>query len=155
MSVFKTLSVKVAQLDVNDLIQTIISKDEVNDAIISLNQSQLKDFGQDNKGDVLRTYNARGSNVYSDRTIGIKQEKGQTTDKVTLYDTGDFYDTFGLNAGKSKVQFKANFKKPDGNISDNVDISDVLGLQEKNQSLMNQSIILPNLIPLIKRGLQL
>jgi hypothetical protein len=42
----------------------------------------------------MRSQYARGSNVYADYTIAIKNEKNQPTDRVTLRDTGAMYQTF-------------------------------------------------------------
>lgn len=57
---------------------------------IDLNRiDQLYNVGEDSGGNVLESYTAN--------TRSIKARKGQPTDRTTLKDTGEFYDTFFLN----------------------------------------------------------
>jgi len=41
--------------------------------------------------------------AYANSTIKIKRRKGQPTDRVTLFDTGAFYDSLEVVAGKSDM----------------------------------------------------
>lgn len=70
----------------------VLSQDRsFTDYIIELNtQSQLFDKGIDSTGRSLEDVGGG----YSPYTIEIKKSKGQPTDRVTLKDTGDFYQSF-------------------------------------------------------------
>jgi hypothetical protein len=49
---------------------------------------------------------------YTPYTVSIKQQKGQPTDRVTLYDTGDFYNSFFLiNAGTQLEVYATDWKR--------------------------------------------
>lgn len=63
--------------------------------ILELNtQDQLAQRGVDGAGDKLFP-------EYRPLTIKIKRIKGQPTDRVTLEDTGDFFDGFRIHYGRS------------------------------------------------------
>jgi hypothetical protein len=47
-------------------------------------------------------------------TIQIKEEKGQPTDRVTLYDTGDWYKAIKITVNGNKIVFSdSDFKTED------------------------------------------
>jgi len=71
---------------------------------IRLNRDeQLYKRGVDVFGVSMRSRYARGSNVYSDRTIAIKNELGQPTDRVTMRNTGALYKTFQTKIDGNKL----------------------------------------------------
>lgn len=61
--------------------------------VIDFNTEQLQKGVYDSGDSITPGYTAK--------TISIKQEKGQPTDKVTLYDEGDFYQGFYVVYGDS------------------------------------------------------
>lgn len=72
---------------------------------LDLNLSQLFD-GKDSDGKEITP-------GYSPFTIMIKKQKGQPTDRVTLKDEGDFYNSFFLNATKFPIVFDSkDLKSP-------------------------------------------
>jgi len=127
------LQKKISKLNINKILKKIFQQNAFKYLIIDMNQEQLLFKGVDRNGVAIKTYKAMAGNVYSIRTIVIKQSKGQRTDIVTLRDTGKFYNTFRTKLGNDFVEITANFKKPKGNISDNLDTDNVLGLTEENK----------------------
>lgn len=122
-SAFESLSVKEVYH------QLFLDKD-FTDFIIELNTiTQLYDQGIDSTGQSI--------GEYSPYTKILKTEKGQPIDRVTLKDTGAFYEsfrTYWLDQGEGAIQIKANSIKEDGK-----DLlvewgKDILGLDEDSLS---------------------
>lgn len=90
----------------------VISDKEIQLEAVRLNtEEQLYIRGVDVHGNKLRSIYARFGKFYADRTIQIKNEKGQPTDRVTMRDTGAMYKT-------EKAIIKANELKLDMNTYD-------------------------------------
>lgn len=70
-------------------------KEEImeNKAVIvkMITEKQLYEQGVNGRDEFIASYAP-----YAPRTIQIKQKKGQPTDRVTLKDTGEFYDSFDV-----------------------------------------------------------
>jgi hypothetical protein len=99
----------------------------------------------------MRTISSFGSNVYSLYTIAIKLDKWQPVDRVTLYDTGEFYDSFTVRIKRNHYEIKANFRKEDGSIMDNLPTgTKVLGLTQNNLKEFVEYTLLPILTRLIR-----
>ena len=133
---------------ITDILYQVFQQQEIKDIIINLNHSQLRQ-GQDNEGKKLKTYAATGSDVYSRTTIVQKQLSGQPSNIVTLFDTGEFYETFDIIVSQAQAQIVANFNKGTENISDNLDTSNVLGLDETRKQILLEAIM-PRMIQIIK-----
>ena len=122
-------------VDLNKLIQKTMEIPDVQKELIEYNQSQLQD-GIDSQGKRIRTISAEeqgNGQVYSLFTISEKAKKGQPFDKVTLYDTGETYDTMLVDVSEIKTTIVIDYDKPDGNILDNFDSSyDFAGLTNEN-----------------------
>lgn len=90
----------------------VINTPEIQLEAVRLNtEEQLYLRGVDVHGNKLRSIYARFGQVYSNKTIQIKNEKGQPTDRVTMRDTGAMYKT-------EKAIIKANELKLDMNTYD-------------------------------------
>ena len=90
----------------------VISDKEIQLEAVRLNtEEQLYIRGVDVHGNKLRSIYARFGKFYADRTIQIKNEKGQPTDRVTMRDTGAMYKT-------ERAIIKANELKLDMNTYD-------------------------------------
>jgi hypothetical protein len=91
-------------------------------------QKQLYDKGQNSAGQRLKP-------SYAARTIKIKTEKGQPTDRVTLNDSGDYYESitfFGTDTEliiTATVDYASYLSLRYGTLS-NTSGSDILGIQE-------------------------
>jgi hypothetical protein len=85
----------VKKLNEEKAFQKVIRDKSIQLEAIRLNRDeQLFKRGVDVFGVSMRSQYARGSNVYADYTIAIKNEKNQPTNRVTLRDTGAMYRTF-------------------------------------------------------------
>jgi len=83
------LARNVKKLNEDKAFQKVIRTTAIQVEAIRLNvDEQLFKRGVDIFGNGLRSMYARGGNVYADRTIVLKREKGQPTDRVTMRDTG-------------------------------------------------------------------
>jgi hypothetical protein len=136
----KALEYKFQKININAIMRRVFVDSFVRDFVIERNQEQLYYRGTDAKGNIIRTFRARGTNVYADKTISIKRGKGQPTDRVTLKDTGSFYKTFKVGIKPEYAEINANFEKKDGGIAANIDITNVLGLTKENLPLLIQFV---------------
>lgn len=85
----------MTKVDIHAMIQTILQDSEIQQKIIHLNTiNQLFEKGEDSLG---RKLDDLGGG-YSPYTIMKKIEKGQPFDRVTLKDTGDYYDSYKISA---------------------------------------------------------
>lgn len=79
---------------------------ELEDDIVQLNQEQIY-IGQRSDGE-------RITPEYTEYTKFLKFKKGQPNDRVTLLDTGDFYDSILINiVGESLIFDATDPKTPD------------------------------------------
>lgn len=125
----------VQSLSVKKLFKQLFQDKEFTDYIIELNtQYQLYTLGIDSKGNKL--------GEYSPYTKMLKEAKGQPTDRVTLKDTGEFYDSFRckyLNNGNGEILITANtLKEKDGHTTDLLVEwgQDILGLDEESMEAL-------------------
>ncbi len=87
-------TVLMLQQSINLSIQESINR---NKEVIKQLQTQEQMYqGRDSKGIDIKP-------AYADSTIKIKKKKGLPTDRVTLFDTGDFYNSLEVVAGKSDM----------------------------------------------------
>tara|TARA_R110000824_G_scaffold395070_5_gene595379 strand:- start:5596 stop:6048 length:453 start_codon:yes stop_codon:yes gene_type:complete len=87
-------TVLTLQQSINLSIQESINSNK--DRIKELQTQEQMYQGRDSKGIDIKP-------AYADSTIKIKRRKGQPTDRVTLFDTGDFYNSLEVVAGKSDM----------------------------------------------------
>lgn len=115
------------------------------DEIIRLNTiDQLYNEGIDSNGESL--------GIYQPFTIQVKQRKGQPTDRVTLYDEGDFYRSFVVIVHPDAFEIDADdFSKYDRPLFE-VYGDDVAGLTDFNKRRIQQ-VILVKMIDYVRRTL--
>lgn len=95
----------IIRLNENKVLKQILDSTELQEEIIYLNTiDQLYTKGQDKLG---RELDSIGGG-YSPYTIQIKQQKGQPYDRVTLKDTGDFYNSFMVLSHDTYIEILAN-----------------------------------------------
>lgn len=156
-TVFKTVANNLKGNIINDICSIILAEQFVKDWIIQTIQKRLFQTGKDNKGNELNTDTAlwQKTDFYSNNTKAIKKSKGQKISNVTLFDTGDFYDSFQIAEKKTFIELKANFNKPDGNIFENFTKSysnftdfetAILSLSDEEMDLFITEIFLPRLV---------
>ena len=105
---------------------------DMQELLIELNQDQLFNEGKDSEGQSLGSY--------SPYTIKIKQSKGQPTNRITLYDTGEFYQSFKAYYEDGSIVIDADAEKEDTNLFDEFGI-DILGLDDSNMSIFVNEIV--------------
>jgi hypothetical protein len=92
----------------DEILEEITNQSDTQEFLIKVLQDQLFETGADGNGDSL--------GKYSFFTIQIKKAKGQPTDRITLVDTGDFYDSYFIDAFKGGFIVDANGEKDDTNL---------------------------------------
>lgn len=127
------LQKKLESFDINKTLNKVATKPNNEKLMQDLIRKRLLEKGEDAEGKQLRTFGAIVPNVYSIRTMIIKDEKGQPTDRVTLKDTGDFHESFSLKTEPEQFINTGDENKPDGKISDNLDLTNVLGLSDRER----------------------
>ena len=124
-------SEKMINTDIVKIVNECLNENKVKELMIDSNQERLRAKGFDIFGDKLRTYKAELSNVYAHYMINLRSIDGKQFDHVDLYQEGDFYDSMKVKLKGKRWYIEANFKKPDGDISDNLDVSFVLGFSDE------------------------
>jgi hypothetical protein len=116
------------ELDVDELAFFVSNQNEFKDLVIELNtQKQLFDKGQDSTGKSLGEYRPF--------TVREKRRKGQPTDRVTLKDTGDFYESFNVQPFFGGFIIDADAEKDDKDLRD-VYGEDIIGLNDENLQII-------------------
>jgi hypothetical protein len=92
---------RLASIDVESVLISILNEQKTQDFITDLN-TQVQLYGQGINYEGKKLASIGGG--YKPSTIKIKARKGQPTNRVTLYDTGEFYDSFDV-----KVDNNANY----------------------------------------------
>lgn len=134
--------------DVADMMTEVIKGSRPQQAMIELNQKQLQE-GTDALGQTIVTI---GGSPYRPHTVTIKRAQGQSTNKVTLFDSGDFYQTFKVKILNDGFEITANFQKGSDSILDNFSSQfDFLGLDDERLAEFAVTVILPGLAGIIKK----
>ena len=134
------------RIKINRILNKILLDKVIQQRIISLNIfNQLFDEGINSVGVKLDVIGGE----YSPYTIEAKKGKGQPVDRITLRDTGAFYESFYITLGSTYFDINAN------PIKDGVDIlkdrwgEDVLGLTSEIIELLG-NILKPLIIEELK-----
>lgn len=140
----------VIKLNENKVLKQILNSTELQEEIIYLNTiDQLFEKGQDKLG---RDLDSVGGG-YSPFTIQIKQKKGQPYDRVTLKDTGDFYNSFQVVNQDTYIEIIANPIKNGKDI--NLEWGGyVIGLQPQNMKKIIDEIKI-KYIQIVRRAYRL
>lgn len=126
---------RLSAFDPGKVLSNVLDTAENEQFIAERVRKRLNERGEDSEGRKLYTDRAKRPAVYSAFTMAMKQMRGQPTDHVTLKDTGSFHKSFELQMLKEAFQITGDSQKPDGDISENVDLTNVLNLSrsEKNE----------------------
>lgn len=128
------------QPDFNQVIFNTLNNPGIKQQIIDLNQSQLMDEGLDANGKFINTIEG---NPYTEYTKEQKRKKGQPTDHVTLYDTGEFYQSMKVTINGQGAEVLADFSKGGSDIRDNFNSSyDFLGLTDNSKEKLKEWLLL-------------
>ena len=109
-NMFETLTNKTKKLKlptVKEIFRELFLDKDFIDYIIELNTiDQLYNRGQDSTGDSIGEYET--ATIYGTSKFKGKLEKGQPIDRVTLKDTGAFYESFGQTTDEEVIKIMKN-----------------------------------------------
>ena len=163
MNAFTQLYESFKKINVNDIAQKVISDGFVKDWLIETAQNRIIETGEVSTGEHLETDNAARGEVYSFQTIQIKAAKGHKFRNVTLEDSGDFYNSWAIDAKKTFYSIEANFNKSDGNIYENFSDSfsssksfesAVLSLTDSEMDTFIKKIFRPMFLQILKNQIK-
>lgn len=99
MTIFKQKAKKIRRVN---LMRTLLSAFKGSEEVlVDIQTSQWEDRGTNNDGSKIEP-------EYVDRTVTLKQSKGQITAHVTLLDEGDFYMSIDASVGADDVTLTSN-----------------------------------------------
>ena len=132
----------ISEIDEKALLFEVLNQNKIKELIIKLNtQDQLFKRGIDSNGESL--------GEYTENTQKIKASKGQPFDRVTLKDTGEFYESWEVIISDiSDIIINADDEKDDTALFEKYG-EDVLGLTDESLELLVQAIE-PDLVGLLQ-----
>lgn len=86
--------------------------EEVKESIFDTGED-VADFNRKQLFEGIRSTGSEIKPAYAPLTVLIKDQKGQPTDRVTLKDTGDFYESIGINVESDLLEISASDEKTD------------------------------------------
>jgi len=133
------------KLNVDQIAIGIYQQDDVQNLIIELNtQNQLFDKGEDSIGATLESIGGPYSPVTIEGLPGPggflgKRERGLPFDRITLFDSGDFYGSFKV------VPFLGGFRIEADTVKDGRDLKidwgqNIIGLQNESKKILIELI---------------
>lgn len=133
MWILEQIAKNVLKLNENDALKGVTDNKSIQFQAIRLNRSvQLYEHGVGVDGRELRSVYARYGNVYANRTIAYKREKNQPINRITLRDTGAFYQTFSTKLKAGELYLTANTIKDGEDLQDK--FGQVIGLTAESKS---------------------
>jgi hypothetical protein len=133
------LSQKFNKLDIFDLAKQICQ--DIETTIIDYNQEQLQKYGKDSNNELLPL-------PYAEMTIKIKTAKGQPTDRITLYDEGDFQNAFYVKYTNTDFSLWSTDGKTEKLVFEWG--KNIFGLTDENLTKLIRKDIYPKLIEIIR-----
>jgi hypothetical protein len=127
----RSLINRLKKFDTEKELLSVVKQNEL--VLTDLNtQDQLFQKGINSKGTSL-------PGPYAPFTIEYKRFRGQPTDRITLRDSGDFYEGFFVNATKFPIEIDSRDSKRNDLVQEwGVDI---FGLTDSSQSEFNKHIL--------------
>ena len=129
-----TLAQRVSTMDEGIIFEIVFNNPLIKNEIIRLNtREQLFSKGIDSDGVSLGTY--------APFTVREKERKGQPTNRITLEDTGEFYQSFRVSANRVSITIDANPIKDDNNLFDDFG-EDILGLTDDSKEKLKEMAVI-------------
>lgn len=126
----------ISSLNADEIAFEIAKQPTLEKLVIELNtKDQLFEKGEDSFGKKLVGKNIVKDGKYSPLTVSIKRAKGQPTNRVTLFDTGDFYASFNITPYKGGFVIDADEQKDETNLFDEFGLG-ILGLNQTNLQII-------------------
>lgn len=134
----KEIALNALKLSEQQAFKNVTGNKSVQYEALRLNrQVQLYEQGVGVDGKTLRSIYARNGAVYAPNTEFYKREKGQPYNRVTLRDTGKFYNTFNVRVVANGDMFiDADTLKDGKDLQDQ--FGQVLGLDEESKDVIRQ-----------------
>ena len=147
------LLTKLKSFDVSALIADTLKDNRLGRIIITTIQERLESEGKDSEGKSLKTdfgKSSRGTGFYAKKTVSIKKAKGQPTDRVTLKDTGEFYQSFRSQIKANELGLTADFRNIYENFQDSFSNESqfqeaILGLTDSELQRIFDNFIYPQI----------
>ncbi len=149
MDAVQQLNSKLGAINVNNILREILNTPKYETLVPDQIKDRLNESGLYSTGRPIVTYFANSPNVYANFTIMVKKVQGKPSKHVTLKDTGAFHNSFALNAGADSFVIDYDENKPDGKVSDNVDLTNVFNLSPQELKEL-RIVILPDFIKALK-----
>lgn len=122
------------EIDVPNIVMRIADMNDIKDAIVYLNTEKQLYLGKDKLGQNLEDIGGD----YSPFTKDIKSKFGQPIDRVTLRDTGTFYESFEVTSFTNYIEITANPFKDGKDLQKRWGFN-IIGLNDENkQWLINE-----------------
>lgn len=129
--------VKATKRGKNKIFESVFKDEQVQKEITRLNTDvQLFEKGLDSRGVSLESIG--GS--YAPETVFLKREQGLPFNRVTLYDTGEFYSSFKVKAKRTEFIITADTAKVGTDLRDRWG-NDILGLNDESIKEINPLLI--------------
>jgi len=131
----------------NDLKNTVVKLQQAINLSLqeSINQNKQVILELQTQEQMYQGIDSKGIDIkpaYADSTIKIKRKKLQPTDRVTLFDTGAFYNSLEIIAGQNDAIIRTV-------ISYSVFLvdkyADILGLDEQNWTVFLENYTIPTI----------
>ena len=130
----RDITKRIKGLDPDELMEEVWKQEDTQEIIVELNtRGQLFNKGIDSEEDSL--------GEYAPFTIERKIESGLPTDRVTLFQEGNFYKSFYIIPHKKGFIIEADPIAGDSNLFDNFG-EDIIGLTDDSKAILIQKIIL-------------
>lgn len=139
MEALRKLAKKTKRLSMQNAMRALLKDKELQDFIVQMNTEQLFE-GINAESESLADIGGE----YREKTKRIKEKKGQPIDRVTLFDTGEFYESFFVKAGKDAFSIIADTIKEDEDLQLRWG-SELLGLTD-----FSKDQLILKMIPLIR-----
>jgi hypothetical protein len=137
MWTLEAIARKVLKLNIKDATNVVTDNKSIQYEALRLNrQVQLYEQGVGVDGKKLRSPYARGASVYAPNTEYLKLEKRQPIDRVTLRDSGAFYQTFNVKKKGTDIIISADTIKEGEDLEDK--FGKVVGLDEESKSVLRE-----------------
>lgn len=125
---------KLTRLNRFNAFKFAIDRNDAKHLIIEMNTiDQLYNKGIDSKGRSLKSIGGDYSYVTKD----IKSHFNQPIDRITLKDTGEFYESFNVRVTSTDFQIQADTIKDDDDLTDRWG-EDILGLTETSLNKLRE-----------------
>lgn len=136
MTTLEQLRKNIKNIDIDAIVRIVLSNPKVQQFIIDLNtKDQLFEKGENRLGIKLESIGG----AYSLFTIRDKQSKGLPFDRITLFDTGDYYKSHIISLTSSELIIESDPIKGDTNLYQEWG-PEIVGLQEENLNKVIASI---------------